>query len=69
MFVTLTETVGKTAGHTDVPLWYVLKGDRSATLAFDDSECHRVRWFHRDEIPMERTDPHMVRFLRKPSAA
>ena len=65
LLLTETETVGKTAGHTDVSLWYVLKGDRSATLTFDRSEFHGVRWFHRTEVPMNRTDPHMHRFLTK----
>ena len=65
LFVTLTETVGKTAGHTDVSLWYTLKGDRAQHLMFDDSEFHSVRWFHKDEVPLDRTDKHMQRFLEK----
>lgn len=65
VFVTITETVGKTAGHTDVSLWYVLRGDRRAQLDFDDSEFHAVRWFHKDDVPLDRTDKHMSRFLQK----
>ena len=65
IFVTVTETVGKTAGHTDVSLWYVLRGDRNAELDFDDSEFHEVRWFHKDDVPLDRTDKHMSRFLQK----
>lgn len=65
VLVTVTETVGKTAGHTDVSLWYVLRGDRSAKLDFDDSEFHEVRWFHKNDVPLDRTDKHMSRFLRK----
>jgi 8-oxo-dGTP diphosphatase len=65
LFLTVTETVGKTAGHTDVSLWYVLKGDRTRTLAYDRSEFHGVRWFHRDDVPLGRADPHMARFLKK----
>ena len=65
LFVTLTETVGKTAGHTDVSLWYTLKGDRARHLMFDDSEFHSVRWFHKDDVPLDRTDKHMQRFLEK----
>jgi hypothetical protein len=64
--VTVTETVGKTAGHTDVSLWYVLRGDRRANLKFDDSEFHEVRWFHKKDVPLDRTDKHMSRFLKKP---
>ena len=65
VFLTITETVGKTAGHTDVSIWYVLHGDRKANLEFDDSEFHKVRWFHKDDIPLDRTDKHMSRFLQK----
>lgn len=65
VFVTVTETVGKTAGHTDVSLWYVLRGNRRGHLVFDDSEFHEVRWFHKNDLPLDRTDKHMSRFLRK----
>lgn len=65
LMLTVTETVGNTAGHTDVSIWYCLHGDRSAQLEFDQSEFASVRWFHKDEIPMNRTDPQMGRFLRK----
>ena len=64
-FVTITETVGKTAGHTDVSLWYLLRGDRSLSLNFDNSEFHDARWFHKDDVPLDRTDRHMSRFLQK----
>ena len=59
LFLTVTETVGKTAGHTDVSIWYVLRGDRSTEVVFDRSEFHSVRWFHKDEVPLERADPQM----------
>ena len=47
LFLTVTETVGKTAGHTDVSLWYVLSGDRSDDFVFDKSEFHSIQWFHK----------------------
>ncbi len=65
IFVTITETVGKTAGHTDVSLWYVLRGDRSSNLVFDASEFHDAKWYHKDDVPLGRTDKHMSRFLHK----
>ena len=65
LFVTVTETVGRTAGHSDVSLWYVLRSDRRHPVVFDRSEFHGVRWFHRDEVPLERSDPQMERFLSK----
>ncbi len=65
ILVTSTATVGKTSGHTDVSIWYALKGRRSMPLTYDQSEFNAVRWFHRDEVPMDRTDPEMGRFLKK----
>jgi len=65
LFLTLTETVGKTAGHTDVSIWYALKGDRLQKLVIDESEFHSARWFHKDQIPLARTDRHMERFISK----
>ena len=65
VLITSTETVGKTAGHVDVSIWYVLEGDREAPIDFDDSEFNDAKWFHRKEVPMNRTDPEMGRFLSK----
>jgi len=65
VFLTITETVGKTAGHTDVSLWYTLRGNRNDEILFDESEFRAVSWFHKDEVPLERSDIHMKRFLRK----
>lgn len=65
ILITSTVTVGRTAGHTDVSLWYVLKGSRCDNIAYDQSEFRSIRWFHKDEIPMDRTDPEMHRFLAK----
>lgn len=64
-FVTSTVTVGMTAGHTDVSLWYVLRGDHRVPLAFDASEFNAVQWFDYDALPYPRTDPHMHRFMDK----
>ncbi len=65
VFLTATETVGKTAGHTDVSIWYTLRGNRAAEILFDQSEFRAVSWFHKDNVPLERSDVHMERFLRK----
>ena len=64
-FLTVTETVGLTAGHTDVSLWYLLEGDRSALLTFDESEFFGVHWFRRQDVPLHKTDAQMLRFLNK----
>ncbi len=65
VFITATQTVGKDGGHTDVSLWYVLRGDSSRAIEFDREEFHGVRWFGFDRIPFERSDPHMRRFVAK----
>lgn len=65
LFITSTVTVGLTAGHTDVSLWYLLKGDHQQMYNFDAEEFRSIRWFDFDEIPYDRTDPHMERFMIK----
>jgi ADP-ribose pyrophosphatase YjhB (NUDIX family) len=65
LLVTSTLTVGKTAGHTDVSIWYALSGDRREKLVFDESEFLDARWFHRTEIPFDRADPELRRFVAK----
>lgn len=68
MFLTVTQTVGATAGHTDISLWYVLHGDCRHTIEYDHAEFHAIAWFPLDQLPLDRTDPHMVRFARKLAA-
>jgi 8-oxo-dGTP diphosphatase len=65
LFVTVTTTVGSTAGHTDVSLWYVVRGDASSVPWFDHAECTRVAWFDVDALPLDRADPHLGRFASK----
>ena len=70
-FITVTETVGLTAGHTDVSLWYLLRGDVHGQLDFDRSEFTDMAWFTFAEILQSHPaifDPHMQRFTRKLSA-
>lgn len=65
LFITVTETTGTSAGHIDVSLWYALRGDSTAELRYDVGEFHTVRWFGLDELPLDRTDPHLARFVAK----
>jgi len=65
LLLTVTKTVGNVAKHTDVSLWYLLKGDPSQVLDYDPNEFHQIRWFRIDEIPLEKSDPHMKRFIQK----
>ncbi len=68
LFITVTRTLGP-GDHTDVSLWYLLRGDSSRAIDFDRGEFHGVRWFGFDEIPFERSDPHMRRFVTKMRAS
>ena len=65
LFISITKTVGLTAGHMDVSLWYILKGDSCSQLDFDQKEFHGIRWFNYHEIPYDRSDPHLQRFIEK----
>lgn len=69
LFLTVTQTVGQTAGHTDVSLWYVLQGDCRQPLMYDAEEFAGVAWFPLDGLPLQRSDPHMARFGAKLTAA
>ncbi len=64
-FLTVTQTVGLTAGHTDVSLWYEVPVHSSQPIAFDAAEFASVRWFSPHELPLTQSDPHLARFLCK----
>ncbi|WIT13625.1 NUDIX hydrolase [Paucibacter sediminis] len=65
LMITLAETVGLTAGHTDVSLWYVVRAERGQVLKYDEDEFNGVSWFSFSDVPFGRTDPHMHRFIQK----
>lgn len=67
-FATVTVTGGLTPGHTDVSLWYLLRGHRHDFVHYDKSEFTDVEWFTFAEIlESDPTifDPHLQRFTRK----
>ncbi|MCC6992661.1 MAG: NUDIX hydrolase, partial [Acidobacteria bacterium] len=66
--VTVTTTVGRTAGHTDVSLWYVVNGSRNVPPKWNENEFREARWFSFSEAPLLRSDPHLGRFVAKLSA-
>jgi ADP-ribose pyrophosphatase YjhB (NUDIX family) len=65
LMLTCTTTVGLTAGHRDVSLWYVVRASRRQPLVFDAQEFQAVQWFHFSEVPFQRADPHLRRFMAK----
>lgn len=65
VFLTVTKTEGNIRRHTDVSLWYLLKGDPNEILDYDPNEFHQIRWFGLDDIPFAKSDPHIKRFIEK----
>ena len=65
LMITCTTTVGLTAGHIDVSLWYVVKAARTQPIAYDKHEFAGARWFPYSDVPFHRSDPHLARFLAK----
>jgi len=65
LMITTTTTVGLTAGHTDVSLWYVVRASRAQRVVYDQHEFNGVSWFRYEDVPLSRSDPHLGRFLRK----
>jgi 8-oxo-dGTP diphosphatase len=61
----LTSTFIPEENHTDVSLWYVLNKLESDSMNFDAREFNSIHWFHFNEIPYEKSDPHMQRFVNK----
>jgi len=67
-FITMGKTVGLTPGHTDVSLWYLLRGNVHDTLHYDRREFTDIEWYTYEEV-LETDpaifDPHLQRFTRK----
>ena len=66
-FITVAQTTGKDS-HTDVSLWYVLKGRNTGDFKYDTSEFHKIQWFSPRSIPYQHSDPHLPRCLQKLTA-
>ena len=71
-FVTQVETVGKTAGHTDVDLWYLLEENSENQINKDsqdfEKEFGEFGWYTFKEIldmPLNVLDPNMHRIVKK----
>jgi 8-oxo-dGTP pyrophosphatase MutT (NUDIX family) len=67
-FLTITQTVGIDAGHTDVSLWFVVDCGRDAPFTIDHDEFRAARWWSPSELDSadpRRFDPHLFRFRAK----
>lgn len=65
IMITCDSTVGLTAGHTDVCLWYVVRTEVTSVIKHDGEEFREVCWFDFADIPFERGNPSMRRLLTK----
>lgn len=68
LMVSQSTTVGVSAGHTDVALWYLVEGDADVPAWGDSGEFARCRWWTFDEILAANPaglDPHLQRFTAK----
>jgi 8-oxo-dGTP pyrophosphatase MutT (NUDIX family) len=71
LFLTATRTVGVTAGHIDVSLWYPVACSPDQPLSPDAGEFAAVRWWTPGEVAAAEPtgfDPHLGRFLAKLAA-
>lgn len=67
-FITVTKTVGLTPGHTDVSLWYLVRGSIHDFIDYDQTEFNDIEWFSFDEVLRSDPvifDPHLQRFTQK----
>ncbi len=65
IFLTIRQTIGKGDKHTDVSLWYILRGNSATPYLYDKKEFYNIRWFDPLEIPFGDSDPNMGRLLKK----
>jgi 8-oxo-dGTP pyrophosphatase MutT (NUDIX family) len=66
IFITVTQTRGPGV-HTDVSLWFLLDVTESDIDWYDEAEFSGITWLSAAqilELPADRLDPHMHRFLR-----
>jgi 8-oxo-dGTP diphosphatase len=69
VFLSVTATRGPHT-HTDVTMWFLANGDRTAAITPDPGEFHGVHWFGvaGTDWDVDRFDPNMARFVRKMAA-
>ncbi|WP_040813234.1 NUDIX domain-containing protein [Nocardia concava] len=65
LFLTRTTTVGRTAGHIDISLWYLIRGTRTHQYPLDPTEFDGGQWWDLNPEGFPETDPHLPRFVRK----
>jgi 8-oxo-dGTP diphosphatase len=67
LFVTVNRANGE-GGHTDVSLWFLLRGCKTMALKPDLTEFNEARWWTPNDVDAtspRSLDPHYTRFLKK----
>jgi 8-oxo-dGTP diphosphatase len=64
-FMTVMKTTNPIGRHTDVSFWYLLHGNISKILKYEEREFHQIGWFSFSTIPHHRADPCLMRFIAK----
>ena len=65
VFLSQTELKEQSVCRYHVSFWFLVKGDRHRVPEFDKAEFTEIRWFHRNDLPISRSDPDMARFCAK----
>jgi len=65
LFITVTEVTDHNIKHTDVSLWFLLKAQEGIENNFCENEYNQMKWFKFNDIPYQKSDRHMERFIDK----
>jgi len=64
-FLSICPEVGEAEVHTDIALWYLVRGDGHTIPSFDPREFSQMRWYSWDRLPIGRTDDNLARCMEK----
>lgn len=67
LFITVTKTIGQGI-HTDVSLWYIIKGNDTKAYKYDTREMSGYTWLSLTEVlatDISKLDPQLHRFITK----
>ncbi len=53
------------SSHHDYTFWYLFNGKEEHPYSFDKREFASLAWYSYDDVPLNRTDANMERFLQK----
>jgi 8-oxo-dGTP pyrophosphatase MutT (NUDIX family) len=70
LFVTVTQTIGQGV-HTDVSLWYVIRGDSTQQYEYEAREMNGYSWLSLPQVlatDLAKLDPQLHRFIAKMQA-